>query len=86
MILLALLDIVEDLSSSMAKFGLSDVEIVLEGHGGDPVIVRYMKRIYNYLRFYIIPDTQKLTLWNGEVQIEEVFWLLQSLKSELDFH
>ena len=39
---IALLDIVEDLSSTMAKFGLSDVKGTLEGPGGDPVVVMYI--------------------------------------------
>ena len=43
----ALPNIGEDLSSSMAKFGLPDVEVSLERYGGDPVIVTYMKRIFN---------------------------------------
>ena len=33
----------EDLPSSMAKFGLPDIEVSFEGYG-DPVIVTYMKK------------------------------------------
>ena len=60
----------------MAKFGLPDIEATLEGHGGNPVVVRYMKRIFNSLRSYRVPDKQKLTLWNDVVQCKIVVWFL----------